>query len=180
MCRAQGIAHQRVGSLGELSPALQSAWALHRHSVVEVVTGRDSNVDQHRQLQAAVQQGVRHAMRLLTILTSSEPRNCDTCCLCDWQRSAAMSFKRTICMPVLTDALYAKIAKIADVNAVLQWPHGKQQAISQQYQEHQQRIRLSISYLFSMQALLRSPHFLGLRLYPLLLGRGILCLCKSP
>ncbi|DBA78509.1 TPA: hypothetical protein ACH3X2_007832 [Trebouxia sp. C0005] len=73
MCRAQGIAHQRVGSLGELSPALQSAWALHRHSVVEVVTGRDSNVDQHRQLQAAVQQAVRHAMRLLTIATPGFP-----------------------------------------------------------------------------------------------------------
>lgn len=101
MCRAQGIAHQRVGSLGELSPALQSAWALHRHSVVEVVTGRDSNVDQHRQLQAAVQQAVRHAMRLLTIATPGEPHICDTCCLCDWQCSVAMVLKRTICMPLL-------------------------------------------------------------------------------
>ena len=66
MCRAQGIAHQRVSSPEELSPALHSAWALHRHSVVEVITGRDSNVDQHRQLQAAVQQAVSHAIRLLT------------------------------------------------------------------------------------------------------------------
>ncbi len=149
MCRAQGIAHQRVGSLGELSPALQSAWALHRHSVVEVVTGRDSNVEQHRQLQAAVQQAVRHAMRLLTVSTPGELHNCDTCCLHDQQCGMAMGFKRTICMPVLTAwsskfALYAKIAKIAAVYTVLQWLHGIQQAISQQYHERQQRIRFSI------------------------------------
>lgn len=87
MCRAQGIAHQRVGSLEELSPALHSAWALHRHAVVEVMTGRDSNVDQHRQLQAAVQQAVRHAMRLLTMSPPGELHNCDICCLCYWQCS---------------------------------------------------------------------------------------------
>ena len=67
MCRAQGIAHQKVGSLQELTPALHTAWALHRHSVVEVVTARDSNVDHHRQLQAAVQRAVQHATHLLTL-----------------------------------------------------------------------------------------------------------------
>ncbi|DBA90081.1 TPA: hypothetical protein ACH3X1_003400 [Trebouxia sp. C0004] len=87
MCRAQGIAHQRVGSLEELSPALQSAWALHRHSVVEVITGRDSNVDQHRQLQAAVQQAVRHAMRLLT--TSTPGSLGSTTCPCPMSVSSA-------------------------------------------------------------------------------------------
>ncbi len=72
MCRAQGIAHQKVSSLDELSPALQTAWALHRHSVVEVITARDSNVDQHRQLQSAIQQAVQHAMQLLTVPASGE------------------------------------------------------------------------------------------------------------
>ena len=66
MCRAQGIPHQKVTELEELQPALHSAWALHRHSVVEVITGRDSNVDQHRQLQTAVQCAIKHAMKLLT------------------------------------------------------------------------------------------------------------------
>ena len=66
MCRAQGIAHQKVTRLEELSPALHTAWNLHRHSVVEVITGRDTNVDQHRQLQASVQDAVRHATLLLT------------------------------------------------------------------------------------------------------------------
>ena len=66
MCRAQGIAHQKVTSLEELAPALHTAWALHRHSVVEVITARESNVAHHRQLQASVQQAVRHAMNLLT------------------------------------------------------------------------------------------------------------------
>lgn len=69
MCRAQGIPHQKVSRCEELQPALQSAWALHRHSVVEVITGRDSNVDQHRQLQTAVQHAVKRAMKLLTTPT---------------------------------------------------------------------------------------------------------------
>lgn len=66
MCRAQGIPHQKVSRCEELQPALQAAWALHRHSVVEVITCRDSNVDQHRHLQTAVQHAVKRAMKLLT------------------------------------------------------------------------------------------------------------------
>ena len=66
MCRAQGIPHQKVSRCEELQPALHSAWALHRHSVVEVITGRDSNVNQHRQLQTAVQHAVKRAIKLLT------------------------------------------------------------------------------------------------------------------
>lgn len=72
MCRAQGIPHQKVSRCEELQPALQSAWALHRHSVVEVITGRDSNVDQHRQLQTAVQHAVKNAMKLLTTPTPGQ------------------------------------------------------------------------------------------------------------
>ena len=67
MCRAQGIAHQKVTAAGDLAGALHSAWALKRHSVLEVITGRDSNVDQHRQLQAAVQQAVHQAATILTL-----------------------------------------------------------------------------------------------------------------
>ena len=65
MCRAQGIAHQKVTAAEDLAGALHSAWALKRHSVLEVITGRDTNVDQHRQLQAAVQQAVHQAAALL-------------------------------------------------------------------------------------------------------------------
>lgn len=36
MCRAHGIAHQAVRSVEELPRALESAWRLNRHSVVEV------------------------------------------------------------------------------------------------------------------------------------------------
>ena len=36
MCRAHGIAHQAVRSTSELPRALESAWRLNRHSVVEV------------------------------------------------------------------------------------------------------------------------------------------------
>lgn len=65
MCRAQGIAHQKVSAVADLQQALHSAWSLKRHSVVEVITARDSNVEQHRQLQAAVQQAVSQARGLL-------------------------------------------------------------------------------------------------------------------
>lgn len=36
MCRAHGIAHQAVREAAALPQALQSAWRLNRHSVVEV------------------------------------------------------------------------------------------------------------------------------------------------
>lgn len=41
MCRAHGIAHQAVRSVDELPRALESAWRLNRHSVVEVRSGRN-------------------------------------------------------------------------------------------------------------------------------------------
>ena len=69
MCRAQGIAHQKVTEAADLQSALQSAWALKRNSVVEVITGRDTNVQQHRQLQASVQQAVHQAAGLLMSAT---------------------------------------------------------------------------------------------------------------
>ena len=74
MCRAQGIAHQKVTAVQELAGALHAAWALKRHSVLEVITARDSNVDQHRQLQAAVQQAVRQAATLLMPAAPGTPR----------------------------------------------------------------------------------------------------------
>ena len=82
MCRAQGIPHQKVSRCEELQPALHSAWALHRHSVVEVITGRDSNVDQHRQLQTAVQHAVKHGMKLLSHSMSGQCFGC--CMLLEW------------------------------------------------------------------------------------------------
>lgn len=36
MCRAHGIAHQAVRDAASLPQALESAWRLNRHSVVEV------------------------------------------------------------------------------------------------------------------------------------------------
>ena len=65
MCRAHGIPHQRVAAIDDLCPALRSAWGSNRHSVVEVVTSRTSNVQRHREVQAAVKQAVGRALALL-------------------------------------------------------------------------------------------------------------------
>ena len=66
MCRAHGIAHQRVSDRQGLQKALQAAWALNTHSVVEVSVDRDSNVKQHRSIQAAVKAAVLRALRTVT------------------------------------------------------------------------------------------------------------------
>jgi len=66
MCRAHGIAHQRVTEPGALRGALAAAWGLNRHSVVEVATARRANVAHHRTVQAAVGAAVLRALRLAT------------------------------------------------------------------------------------------------------------------
>ena len=66
MCRAHGIAHQRVSERQGLQKALQAAWALNTHSVVEVSVDRDSNVEQHRSIQAAVKAAVLRALHTVT------------------------------------------------------------------------------------------------------------------
>ena len=66
MCRAHGIAHQRVTERQGLHSALKAAWALNKHSVVEVIVGRDSNVEHHRNIQAAVKAAVLRALYTLT------------------------------------------------------------------------------------------------------------------
>jgi isochorismate synthase/2-succinyl-5-enolpyruvyl-6-hydroxy-3-cyclohexene-1-carboxylate synthase/2-succinyl-6-hydroxy-2,4-cyclohexadiene-1-carboxylate synthase/O-succinylbenzoate synthase len=48
-----------------LPAALRSAWGLNRHSVVEVVTSRTSNLDRHREIQAAAAAAAGAALRLL-------------------------------------------------------------------------------------------------------------------
>lgn len=65
MCRAHGIPHQRVTGAADLQAALRSAWSCNRHSVVEVVTSRTSNVQRHREVQAAVLAAVERALALL-------------------------------------------------------------------------------------------------------------------
>ena len=64
MCRAQGVPHIKVASGPGLRTALRAAWGLNRHSVVEVVTDRASNVERHRQVQGEVQRAVGHALAL--------------------------------------------------------------------------------------------------------------------
>ena len=66
MCRAHGIAHQKVSDRQGLQKALQAAWALNTHSVVEVSVNRDSNVEQHRSIQAAVKASVLRALHIVT------------------------------------------------------------------------------------------------------------------
>lgn len=66
MCRAHGIAHQRVTDRQSLRGALKAAWALNKHSVVELIVGRDSNVEHHRSIQAAVKAAVLRALHTLT------------------------------------------------------------------------------------------------------------------
>ena len=66
LCRAHAIPHQRVAAVSELGPALQSAWSLNSHSVVEVTTSRLDNVGHHRSIQAAVSNAVQHALQLVS------------------------------------------------------------------------------------------------------------------
>ncbi|EIE27179.1 Thiamin diphosphate-binding protein, partial [Coccomyxa subellipsoidea C-169] len=66
MCRAHGIAHQRVTERVDLRKALQAAWALNKHSVVEVITKRDSNVGHHRSIQERVRQSLLRALRTVS------------------------------------------------------------------------------------------------------------------
>ena len=70
MCRAHGIAHQRVGERDGLQSALKAAWALNKHSVVEVIVGRDSNVEHHRNIQAAVKAAVLRTLHTVTAQTA--------------------------------------------------------------------------------------------------------------
>lgn len=58
MCRAQGLAHQKVTQPNELRTALEAARGLNQHSVVEVITSREANVAQHRSIQEVVRQAV--------------------------------------------------------------------------------------------------------------------------
>ena len=50
-----------------LQKALQAAWALNTHSVVEVSVDRDSNVEQHRSIQAAVKAAVLRTLHTVTM-----------------------------------------------------------------------------------------------------------------
>eukprot|EP00887_Chlorella_sp_A99_P005642 scaffold1.g5642.t1 len=65
LCQAHGIPHQRVTATVELEPALASAWGLNRHSVIEVITDRGSNLDKHRAVQAEVQRAMHAALALV-------------------------------------------------------------------------------------------------------------------
>ena len=79
MCRAHGIAHQRVTERQGLGSALRAAWALNKHSVVEVVVGRDSNVEHHRNIQEQVKACVLRALRTLAPHTQGTSRRSDLC-----------------------------------------------------------------------------------------------------
>ena len=63
ICRAHGLTHQRVNQPQELSKALAAARGLNKHSVVEVITSRETNVGQHRDIQEAVKEAVLHALK---------------------------------------------------------------------------------------------------------------------
>ena len=59
MCRAHGIPHVKVSTSEELRAALKSAWGLNRHSVIEAITDRGSNVDNHRRIQEEVKKVIK-------------------------------------------------------------------------------------------------------------------------
>lgn len=83
MCRAHGIAHQKVTERGDLRKALQAAWTLNKHSVVEVITNRDSNVTHHRSIQERVRQAVLRALR--TVSMPAGAAMCHTRCSFTWE-----------------------------------------------------------------------------------------------
>lgn len=76
MCRAQGLAHQKVTTPQELTPALAAARGLNKHSVVEVVTSRETNVRNHLDIQEAVRRAVGSALADRV----GEPPSCGPCC----------------------------------------------------------------------------------------------------
>ena len=72
MCRAHGIAHQRVTERGGLEGALKAAWRLNTHSVVEVITQPGSaNVQHHRRIQDSARRAVLRALQPVSPLTGS-------------------------------------------------------------------------------------------------------------
>ena len=72
MCRAHGIAHQRVTERASLQGALKAAWRLNTHSVVEVITPPGSaNVEHHRRIQDSVRRAVLRALQPVRPLTGS-------------------------------------------------------------------------------------------------------------
>ncbi|KXZ52491.1 hypothetical protein GPECTOR_9g535 [Gonium pectorale] len=71
MCRAQGIPHQKVTASEGLAPALQAAWGLNRHSVVEVITDRTTNVELHRTIQAAALRAAQHVYALAALSSAA-------------------------------------------------------------------------------------------------------------
>ena len=77
--------------MSELGPALQSAWSLNSHSVVEVTTSRLDNVGHHRSIQAAVSNAVQHALQLVSpgqVLAGG------------WHRPLQLSVDRHCCLSV--------------------------------------------------------------------------------
>lgn len=78
MCRAHGIAHQRVTERGALQGALRAAWRLNTHSVVEVVTQPGAaNVAHHRRIQDAVRRAVLRALQPVSPPTGSPWLMCE-------------------------------------------------------------------------------------------------------
>lgn len=57
------MAHQRVTQPGELAQALGAARGLNKHSIVEVITSRQTNVAQHRSIQNSVKEAVLEALK---------------------------------------------------------------------------------------------------------------------
>ena len=82
ICRAHGIPHQNVSQLEDLGQALRSAWGLRRHSVVEVKTPKEGNVDLHRQLQASVAAAVRRTLNCF-LTPAGLPGECSSCFIRD-------------------------------------------------------------------------------------------------
>ena len=54
LAHAHGVAHRLVTNVDELPGALDDAWALGEHVVVEVVTERENNVAVYRRIQQEV------------------------------------------------------------------------------------------------------------------------------
>ncbi len=73
ICRSYGLPYQRVSDLGQLQRALESAWGLNRHSVVEVVTQRNTNVHWHRYIQGRVSESVSQLHRWVQVAPPQLP-----------------------------------------------------------------------------------------------------------
>ncbi len=171
MCRAHGIAHQRVSERGELRGALAAAWSLNRHSVVEVVAPPGAaNVAHHKALQEAVRRAVLRALCAVspaagTARTCTQPPDMHAgshgqlCMRCRRPGSQLLPVCHSQnCTPTCrTGAIWAKIYDLRVMQGGYLWLHAGAAAATRQPQLMAAPLRIAEATYHSYALPLRLP-----------------------